>query len=347
MKFLAKVKLNSSENTEILLRAFFEEFNERNRIEIKENEATLEVNFQNPPKKLIEAISKSTEIVEFSYCYELDNIKTTISDECKPHPNKRATLPARGRKKSNSEEKNKTPELDKTKEEYTSSEEATKIPELDRFAEESTSYKNFIERVAASLNFRKKKENTFIEMVTAASNVDKITWKKIEENCKNRGIKYSYYDRTSCSSQIAKKFGESVSILEFIKALVEYKEYDFNKKVEETVSAKKVKMECIPNIQYFDRILISIDKEDSIDAKIEYVLNSMNNNNTSETKRFSKIIKSLFDLEDLSVETFNETVSNEIRMDFSKFINDFVKIFNSNLKVKTFDFIKELKEILC
>ena len=66
MKFRAKVKISSEKKAEDLLKAFFEEFNRKSSINVGETEATVEIDFTEPPKRIIDAICKY-DVIEFEY----------------------------------------------------------------------------------------------------------------------------------------------------------------------------------------------------------------------------------------------------------------------------------------
>ena len=262
------------------------------------------------------------------------------------------------------------------------------IPELSELAKKSSSYEEFVKSVASWLEMDKKKE-FFQSIVRAAGQAKKITWSNIEEILKSDGVNYKEWDKIWCTKKVTSKFKNSetsVTIMKLIKVIVEYKTYDFNQEVrgemkelaEETsgqteqavaeektdeqtetineVAApkKRVKMECMPEIPYFEEVLGSVDKTQPIEKRVKYVLTAMGlkKMKTKEQHEIFEITNTAvrlgrmdFDIIFLKAKIPLEE-SMTARMTFSKFINDFVKEYYSDKKVKLLDFLKDMQRIV-
>ena len=84
-KLRAKVKLISKEDASYLIKAFFQEVNVENSIIIKENEATIEVFFDQIPEKLIKAIYHC-EIITFEIVGQEQDYDIEDDSIFKPRP---------------------------------------------------------------------------------------------------------------------------------------------------------------------------------------------------------------------------------------------------------------------
>ena len=249
------------------------------------------------------------------------------------------------------------------------------IPELSQIAKESTSYKEFVEAVGNWLELDKRLE-LFINFVKAATEVKNISWSNIEASLKRNGINYTVWDKIFCTKQVAAKFNKdrNVTILRLIKSIVEYRELDFCKetakvkrnevivkderktitKPEEPTIKKRVKMECMPEIAYFEKILEKIDKTQTIENRVKYVLRGMGIEKIPviQQQAIFEIANTAVRLAEISfdnifliakIPTGEETTS---RMLFSRFVNDFVNRYGYYEKVKILNFLKELQEIV-
>lgn len=117
------------------------------------------------------------------------------------------------------------------------------IPELDKIAEESTSYQEFVSLVIEKFELGGR-QKTFRELINAAEQVQKINWSTLKAFLVKNKIAFNWGDQGWCTNQVAKKSRESqsnVTILKLIKAIVEYKTFNFKcEKEEKTVCEVKV-----------------------------------------------------------------------------------------------------------
>ena len=256
------------------------------------------------------------------------------------------------------------------------------IPELKEIAEKATSFEHFAELVAEWLEMDKRKE-LFTNLIIVSAEVDKITWKELEKALKCKNVFYTQWDKIWSGQQVSEKLKKySATLLTFLNATRQYKEYSFKKadehfikensntqatkktipnaeeKTEESsdsgISKPRVKMECMPEIKDFEETLASVDKTQTVEERVRYVLSAMGLNklNAKEQKQITEIASTAvrkgriaFDI--IFVEAnipIEQTM--EARMTFSKFVNDFVQKYESGKKVKLLTFLSELQKII-
>ena len=297
---------------------------------------------------------------------EQTNTESENSEQTE-HPKKKRGRPA-------------TKKLEPKKE--TKSEPTINIPKLEEIAKKSNSFEHFAELVAKWLEMDKRKE-FFKSLITVSAEVDKITWKELEKALKNKNVFYTQWDKIWSGKQVSEKLKEySATMLSFLNVTKKYKEYSFKEveeysteensskqdvektttnfeektdKFNETVFPKpRVKMECMPEIKEFEETLASVDKTQSVEERVRYVLEAMGLNNMSvkEQKQIVEIASTsvkkgrmAFDI--IFVEAnipIEQTMT--VRMTFSKFVNDFVQKYESGKKVKLLTFLSELQKII-
>lgn len=397
-KFWAKVRFKQEKNAEHLIRAFFQDFNPASSIVVRGKEAKLEIIFRQPPMAIIEAINHC-EVIELNYGKnlkeykedEMENIKTENDSEQK-------NAGGEGLEQAEQEvvesEKSKQTEQPKKKigRPATKKVESTKevkpeptsinIPELEEIVKKATSFEHFAKLVAEWLEMDRRQE-FFTNLVIVSAEVDKITWKELEKGLKAKNVFYTQWDKIWAGKQVSKKLKEySATMLPFLNATKQYKEYSFNQvdehsteensdeqvtekaivNVEEktvefdesVIPRPRVKMECMPEIKDFEETLASVDKTQPVEERVRYVLEAMGLNKVSakEQKQIVEIAstavrKGRMSFDIIFVEA-NVPIEQTmvIRMTFSKFVNDFVQKYESGKKVKLLTFLSELQKII-
>ena len=129
----------------------------------------------------------------------------------------------------------------------------------------------------------------------------------------------------------------SVTALMLLNSMRQYKNYQFAQQMSEDSSIEEAtnkvqggesknieKMECMPEIPYFNEILGSVNKTQPIEERLREIN---------------------FDIIFSKLSISNESVL-KARLTFSKFINDFVSKYASDKKVKLLDFLKQLQEFV-
>lgn len=251
-----------------------------------------------------------------------------------------------------------------------------KIPQLEELAQKATSFDHLITLVAEWFEMGKRTE-IFKNVLIVGCEVEKISWKEIELELVRRNVELANYDKIRLNRRVSEKLHDKfLTIIPLLSALRRYKN-DFTEhehlqtntepqtakitsgeitssESKEQVSVSRVSMECMPEIPYFEEILSKLDKTKDVEDRIKYVLNAMGLEKKCEQDR-SKIIKISCELIKTRVITdevfFTEesTVSEEeleSRMIFSTFINEFVKNYDSQAKVRVKDFLKQLQQIV-
>ena len=397
-KLWAKVKFKQGKNAEHLIRAFFQEFNPESSIVVRGIEAKLEIVFREPPIAIIDAINHC-EIIELNYGknlkeYEEDeNAKGKKENDTEQKVKKSENSEQAEQKVTNSENSKLTEQPKKKRgRPSTKNVEPTKklkteqtvinIPELEEIAKKATSFEHFAELVAEWLEMDKRKE-LFANLVIVSADVDKITWKELEEALKCKNVLYTQWDKIWSGKQVSKKLEKySATIVTFLNTTRKYKEYSFkkaeehftkeNSNVKETkktmpnveekaeeaidsvVSKPRVKMECMPEIKDFEEILASVDKTQPVEERVCYVLRAMglNNLNEKEQKQIVEIASTAVKKEKIAFDIIfveaNLPIEQtmEARMKFSKFVNDFAQKYEDGKKVKLLTFLSELQKII-
>lgn len=366
MKFWAKVRLNGEKDAGEVIIAFFREFNSNSRIEVKGKEAILEIVFEkNPPLATIHAIS-NCEIIEFSFGNAL---KEEEVSEAKVEKQEQETGQEKEEAKPNVKNEivvqNSNPEKKRRGRTYAKqlNPEDINIPILDEIAKQSTSFEHFVKSVAEWLGMNKKQQ-FFEDLVMVASEVDEISWNNVENALKDKGIICTQWDRIYIGQRISEKLKEySITMMPLLVAMKKYKGYFFGKEhpegetliqVKEQQNAPRVKMDCMPDITEFEEILGNVDKTRPIEQRVMYVLNSMGlkEKDAKEQQEIFEIASAAVVMEKVIWDDLFSMLNIPIglrlerRLKFSKFIDDFVSQYDSEKKVKSETFLKELQKIL-
>ena len=132
---------------------------------------------------------------------------------------------------------------------------------------------------------------------------------------------------------------------------VEKVEEEFNDRV---IPKPRVKMECMPEIDWFEEQLASVDMTQPIEARVHYVLESMGLNEKSpeEQRKIEAIANAAIKKENITMDIISvsaklpmEKILNA-RLTISKFIDDFVKKYGNGEKIKLLTFLSELQKII-
>lgn len=409
-KFWAKVKFKTEKNAEYLIKAFFKDFNPESSIVVRGNEAKLEIIFRQPPMAIIDAISYC-KVIELNYGKNLEEYKKDETIQVKEENDSEqenvgeesseqikqvnaesedSEQTEQAKVKSENSEQTEQPKkkrgrpatkkVESTK--VVKSEEPINVPELEEIAKKATSFECFVKLVAEWLEMDKR-QKFFENLAIVSTEVDEISWKKLEKALKDKGVTYSEWDKIWAGQQVSGKLKEnSVTTLPLLNAIVQYKEYSFElmeeysneensteqateeitQNIEEkagefdksVIPKPRVKMECMPEIKDFEETLASVDKTHPVEERVRYVLEAMGLSNMSagEQKQIVEIASTAvrkgrmaFDI--IFVEAnipVEQTMA--VRMTFSKFVNDFVQKYENSKKVKLLTFLSELQKII-
>ena len=249
------------------------------------------------------------------------------------------------------------------------------ISELEKIAEKSSSFEHFATLIAEWLEMDKR-QDFFKNLIIVSTEVDKIRWKELEKALKSKKVVYTQWDKIWVRQQISEKLNEySVTALSFLNTVRQYKDYSFKeldeiskpedpivpseeiRKEEETVTEiqkPRLKMECMPEIKEFEEVLASVDKSQSVENRVQYVLNAMGLSQMSAKEQrqivgiaSTAVRKGRMAFDIIFVEAkipIEQTM--EARMTFAKFINGFVQKYDSSKKVKVLAFLSDLQKII-
>lgn len=379
MKLWAKVRFRVEKNAEYLIRAFFQNFNSESSIVIRGTEAKLEVIFDKSPIEIIEAISYC-EVLELNYGNNLTEYKEENKQQVEPIKQicKETSVKQPEPTDKKSQEVVKF-EQKAEKNEETETKGIANIPELDEIAERASSFENFVKLTAEWLEMDKRQE-FFEKLVILSTEIDKISWKELEEILKDRKVFYTKWDKIWSGRQISEKLKSySITMIPLLSIIGKYKEYHFKNEntdisVEEknstltqedvkeqksndfqdTHSKVRIKMECMPEMEDFEEVLGSVDKTQPIGERVRYVLVAMGLNRKSPkeqhlifeiTNTAVRKGKIAFDIIFVEAKISMEDAMTA-RTVFSKFLNDYVAQHKIERKIKVLDFLSQLQKII-
>lgn len=115
-----------------------------------------------------------------------------------------------------------------------------------------------------------------------------------------------------------------------------------------------VEMECMPEIEEFQEVLSHIDRTQSVDNQIRYVLNAM-----GLGKHPANVQNQILEIAGIAVKggisnwdsVFEKSIippeeSNDVRLTFSSLVNDYIKKYVTGHKVKIVRFLADLKKVI-
>lgn len=324
MKLWAKVRFRGCRNAEYLVRAFFTEFNPQSSIVVRGREAKIEVVFEEPPIRIIEAISHC-EVLELNYGEDLEeysasgiipNEEDTIVDgEVENQPNLGEGTSKE--KEHGQPEKTEEPKKDQrpmvevgaSKKEKTNIGPMSDILELKEIAEKAKSFERFVKLVGQWLEMDQKQE-AFEDFVRAATKAEVLSWKELDKILlEDKSVTYGDWDKICLRKKVSQKLGKySIKMLPFLQLMCQYKEYPFGQRLpenceegqfnpqtveqtqqemgKEATPEARVKLEYMPEVKEFEETLASVDKTQPVKERVQYVLSAMGlNNRTLEEQR--------------------------------------------------------------
>ncbi len=337
-KLYAKVRGKSVND---LVKAFFQDYKEDGSLFVNGEEAEVEIIFEQPPMNVIEVITQCELIEELRSEKYFQKEKDSELTKC----NNKEEVKSTELTKSNEEEV-------KCSENAECNEEIANNQEIEEIAQKANSFENFAELIAEWLDVGKRKRFV-IDLINAVTEIEKITWRNINGALSEKKVNYTQCDKILVSKQITSKVGKT--ILLFLKMVKEeYKNYPFESSAD-SKSEVNVKMECMPEIKEFEETLANIDKTQPIEERVRGVLNFMGLGTLleSEQKQIIRIVSVAVSEENIDFDSVCKKADismeekTELRMIFSKLINDFVSEYDKSGKnVKIVTFLSDLKEII-
>lgn len=361
MKLYAKVKFKRERDAETLIKAFFKEFNPESGISLIGMDAEVEITFEKPPVEIIKALS-CCQVLKFKYgkieyCFgqKTAECEETGQNNLENAESKHAEQKEeddRGVETKSSKAKNKGDKTQKKKNSKSGSSAPTCIPELEELAKKSNSFEHFATLVAEWLNMEKRQE-MFVNLVVASTEVKKISWKELEDVLKQKGINFTHWEQIDIGRKISAKLSKySITVLILMNRMSEYKEYPFHKNIKENSAEAKEEAktsESILDVEGFKEILENVDKSHTtIVQRFQEVLDAMGleNKAVEEQKLILEITKQFIkndevtDIDSLLLLTDIPTEQRkEAQMIFAQFINKYAKT-----KVKVFSFLTDVKK---
>lgn len=375
MKLYAKVEFKNSMNAAGIARAYYKEANDESTLLIEGRKAEIEV-VSKRPEKIIEAINYCKKQEIRIIAEEGDTIlfdllpvlKQDSNSKTEPEIDKKIDLTeteseiveevnsaeaeSGNVEKANSTKAKSVEEADLVETEpKVGVKIKNEVPELAELAEKSDSFQKFIISIAFWLDLDAKRIDYFEEIVKKAVGMEEIIFSKIEGKIT--------WNRNVCAKAIKEKLGNSWTLLNFLKAVVEYKNY-FNEEVLEEVSSNsneeeentRIKMNCMPEIPEFEKVLGSVDKTQPVEERVKYVLTAMGFDKTSDhdKKIILLAVNTAITTKNMTIDKISAKFINigmiTVEMTLSKFINEYVQQYDKDKMVKTMDFLTELQAII-
>ena len=243
--------------------------------------------------------------------------------------------------------------------------------QLRELAEKATSFESFVKMVGNWMNTGKR-QDFFEEVIKATSMVNNICWEELTNACVSNGATFKNWERFNLAGKFKMKTG-SENFFPFLEMVANYRDYPFGEKTElaidesegesqvlvpeenqEEVSKENSQTENVPEMSYLAGMLGSVIKTQSKEEKLRYILTVMGleKENPDVQKEifdiaYSAVMQEKKTLEEILADTkIPEESWMKARMNFAKFINDFVSAKGSTEKIKLLDFLKDLKEIV-
>ncbi len=243
--------------------------------------------------------------------------------------------------------------------------------QLRELAGKATSFESFVKMVGNWMNTGKR-QSFFEEVIKATFMVTNICWEELMNACVSNGVTFKNWERFNLAKKFEMKTG-SKKFLSFLEMVVSYKDYPFGGESElaihesegesqvlvpgenqEEVSKENSQTENVPEMSYLAGMLGSVIKTQSKEEKLRYILTVMGleKENPDVQKEifdiaYSAVMQEKKTLEEILADTnIPEESWMKARMNFAKFINDFVSAKGSTEKIKLLDFLKDLKGIV-
>lgn len=310
-KFKAIVKTEKMPN---LIGAFFEDYNPQCTIKARGQQAEIEVVFEKVPNNIIAQL-KECEILELN---------------C-------------GKEEENKQEQDEKKETEKKKDDVKKQKIKTLL--LEEIAKNSTSFEDFAKQLAKKLGMDEKNQGFFVNLVISSGNVEKVVWRALQKDLKERNIKYTLEDK-AMASEYVEKYNLPITLFPLLKMTKDYKNYPFTKK-ESNISPKSESI--MPNEFY--EILANVDKTQPIEERVKFVLNAMGPAvDPEDHKDFTNIAVAAaksekVDLAKIFAEcniAVDEAANEQAK--FATFIKAYVIKYAPQKKVRLVNFLEELKK---
>jgi len=379
-KLWAKVRFKQDKNAEHLIKAFFKNFNPANSIVIRGKEAKMLIHFQNPPTEILNAIVycdvirlvygnaqdfkeyESMQGKKFEQVGHEEKVSEQPKQQVEQEP-KSADISGEDAEQPSEEDTPHEQPKQKNQEET-----GWTDLKLDELAKKAESFKAFAKLIAEELEMDKRQE-LFENLAIASTEIDKISWKNLNEVLDSKGISYTKWDLNWITQQVSNKL-ESVTILKLLRTISQYKDYPFNNREEKEEASevveqdsqeemmvpevKRIRLECMPEIQSFEEMLASIDKTQPIEKRVCCVLEFMGLNKKSAELRtwIIDMASTAMKIDKMTLELIfvNSNIPMEntmtVRMEFSKLISDFVQKYENGKKVKLLTFLSDLQKAI-
>ncbi len=333
------------------------------RLEIVCKEDTFVLNFDSDTEDINIFCNKNQ--VPIKQMKEDDSIDIKVNEA---EVNIETQLSKESSKTSNKSEESIVNEKTQSYKELESKETSDKSLNLREISMQCSDYKEFIRKVVKKIGLGKNEElldaimNVAVEQSVCNSekviiwnDISPILFDKFEclntrKNMISREIKLKWNIKFMNLIHLVIQYSKAIIAS---KELAIQKEESKNEEIDEEQgeiaekeknSLKRVRMQFMPEIPFFEEVLGGIDKTQKIQDRIYPILEAMGIEKVPQKKEIFDVINNAIRKKD--IKAYMEIIPLEERMDTSEFINKFISKYSKNLIIESVFFIKELQKVL-
>ncbi len=384
MRLWAKVRFGrATRNIEaaFLMDSFFQNFDASNSIEIKGEEATLEIFFEsNPPIQIVSAIKHCS-----SFELHYGSVPTSFEGAEIFTDTQKVSNPSIPDQSSQSENGNQTTlDFDKSTEETSlKSQENPSLPkEFLGFQNRAHSYEEFKDLVIQWLSLKGKSLDLLENAIELCEQSNNLSWNAIEEHYENKGLDFSPNSKININQTLSRRFKDSshrLTFLPLVKAIVQFRNFNFvvsvNDKDEKSIplildeqqdkvsyepeassenavslemTSNSIEMQSVPMSASLKEALQTLDKMRPVEERIKHILNGMGLDSPDIGEEMRRtILQVAITAVSHPQDEFENVVGPVQRMVFSTFINEFAGKNGADYqKIHLLDFLDELKNVI-
>ena len=358
--------------------AFAHNFNPQSKLDIEDKEVKFEVVFEEkPPIEFLKAL-KNFEKLKLHYSEN----SSDVSDDGLPDNNQTGTSSdvsengiANGGKSEEassnaSDSQKKEALISKGQQEKSGNSTNIAPSKFSELAKKASSFDEFLDLVSSWLEFGPKIP-FFKRLVSVSTELEMVSWVKIEKIFSEKGWNYTQADKLFFSNKLRNQSkDEYLKPLQFLNAIKDFKNYPFTKNEETGEEAKTSdapeqhkgndasrQIDCMKDIEALNKFLSNIDFKRSIQEKASYILEFMGVKKLSQQEQewidqitqaainSEKIESSVNLLEKTEIPTAKKKLA---LMTYSDFINRYYKENggNQDTTLIVIAFLKDLKRCI-
>ena len=192
-------------------------------------------------------------------------------------------------------------------------------------------------------------------MVNVAGELkERISWPNISAELTKEQYSFNNYDNVFCNRHVAEKFNNAIGIMQLIKQIVEYRNYDFSS-TEKLSSGGEVMQQGIFDLPCFQELIDCVDETQSIDERVKSFLDAIGSSKRTgeEQHRILEVVNTAIKMKDIDFEVVGEKLEMATgdvagaRMILSELLNAYIASNAPSVgKIKVIDFLNELPKVI-